>query len=168
MGKFPDAASSLKVLEEEEAKGIFCKYNEEGLIHSIWTGVTPYVVGMCNCDHDCDAYKGYIEMRGAPGSFFTAAGTGFPPNITATVTINSVALGTVPTDGNGDLSFILSTANTDEGAYVVTASVNPTASARFILDADDPVRPQEGEGPIFEVPAGVAFTEFVFLPIIMR
>ena len=107
-------------------------------------------------------------MRGAPGSFFTATGTGFPSNITATVTINSVALGTVPTDGNGDFAFILSTANADEGAYVVTASVNPTASARFILDADEPVRPQEGDSTIFEVPAGIAFTKFVFLPIIMR
>ena len=65
MGKFPDAASSLKALEKEEAKVILRKYDEEGLIHSIWTRVTPYVVGMCNCDHDCDAYKGSIEMRGA-------------------------------------------------------------------------------------------------------
>jgi len=40
-------------------------------MHSIWTGITPYVIGMCNCDRDCGAYKGYIEMRGAP-SFFRA------------------------------------------------------------------------------------------------
>ena len=86
----------------------------------------------------------------------------------ATVSINSVALGTVLTDENGDFAFILSTAKADEGAYVVTASVNPAASARFILDADSSIRSQEGESPIFEVPAGIAFTEFVFLPIIMR
>jgi len=71
LGKFPDAASSLEVLEKDEAKAIFRKYDEEGLMHSIWTGVTPYVVGMCNCDRDCGAYKGYVEMRGAP-SFFRA------------------------------------------------------------------------------------------------
>ena len=65
MGKFPDAASSLEVLDKEEAKVIFRKYDEEGMIHSTRTGVTPYVVGMCNCDYDCDACKGYIEMRGA-------------------------------------------------------------------------------------------------------
>ena len=105
-------------------------------------------------------------MRGIQCIFFTATGTGFTSNITAIVTINNVALGTVPTDGNGDLSFILSTANADEGGYVVTASVNPTASARFTLDADEPVRPLEGESPIFEVPAGIAFTEFFFLPIL--
>jgi len=71
LGKFPDAASSLEVLDKEEAKSIFRQYDEEGLMHSIWTGVTPYVIGMCNCDRDCGAYKGYIEMRGAP-SFFRA------------------------------------------------------------------------------------------------
>lgn len=69
LGKFPDAASSLEVLDKEEAKRIFRQYDEEGLIHSIWTGVTPYVVGMCNCDRDCGAYKGYIEKRGAPYFF---------------------------------------------------------------------------------------------------
>lgn len=71
LGKFPDAASSLEVLDKDEAKRIFRHYDEEGLVHSIWTGVTPYVIGICNCDHDCTAYKGYIEMRGAP-SFFRA------------------------------------------------------------------------------------------------
>ncbi len=71
LGRFPDAASSLEVLDKDQAKRIFRQYDEEGLMHSIWTGVTPYVVGMCNCDRDCAAYKRYIEMRGAP-SFFRA------------------------------------------------------------------------------------------------
>jgi ferredoxin len=71
LGVFPDAASSLEVLEKDEAKAIFRAYDEEGLMHSVWTGTTPYVVGLCNCDHDCMAYKGYIEMRGAP-TFFRA------------------------------------------------------------------------------------------------
>ncbi len=71
LGKFPDAASSLEVLDKDQAKRIFRRYDEEGLMHSIWTGVTPYVVGMCNCDRDCMAYKRYIEMRGAP-CFFRA------------------------------------------------------------------------------------------------
>ena len=71
LGRFPDAASSLEVLDKEEAKRIFREYDEEGLVHSIWTGVTPYVIGLCNCDRDCMAYKGYIEKGGAP-SFFRA------------------------------------------------------------------------------------------------
>jgi len=69
LGKYPDAVSSLEVLDKEEAKKIFRSYDEEGLIHSIWTGMTPYVIGLCNCDRDCGAYKGYIEMRGSPGFF---------------------------------------------------------------------------------------------------
>jgi ferredoxin len=71
LGAFPDAASSLEVLEKEEAKRIFREFDEEGLMHSIWTGVTPYVLGICNCDRDCAAYRGYIEKRGVP-SFFRA------------------------------------------------------------------------------------------------
>ncbi len=67
----PDASSSLEVLDKEEAKRIIREYDQEGLIHSIWTGVTPYVIGLCNCDRDCMAYKGYIEMRGVP-TFFRA------------------------------------------------------------------------------------------------
>lgn len=70
-GKYPDSASSLEVLDKDEAKKIIRAYDEEGLMHSVWTGVTPYVIGICNCDRDCLAYKGYVEMRGAP-SFFRA------------------------------------------------------------------------------------------------
>lgn len=69
LGKFPDAAASLEVLDKKDAKRLFRKFDTEGLMHSIWTGVTPYVIGMCNCDRDCGAYKGYIEMRGSQHFF---------------------------------------------------------------------------------------------------
>jgi Pyruvate/2-oxoacid:ferredoxin oxidoreductase delta subunit len=69
LGKYPDAASSLEVLEKEEAKGILRAYDDEGLMHTIWTGITPYVIGICNCDRDCGAYKGYIERKGSLGFF---------------------------------------------------------------------------------------------------
>jgi len=71
LGKFPDSAFSLEVLDKQETKKIIRKYDEEGLIHSIWTGVTPYIVGICNCDRDCLAYRGYIENDGLP-IFFRA------------------------------------------------------------------------------------------------
>jgi ferredoxin len=67
--KFPDAASSLEVLDKEEAKRIFRKYDEEGMIHMIYTAVTPYVMCLCNCDRDCSNYKKYIGNRGAPRFF---------------------------------------------------------------------------------------------------
>jgi ferredoxin len=71
MGKYPDAASSLEVLDKEEAKRILHKFDEEGLIHSVWTSVTPYVGGLCNCDHDCLMYRSNIE-KGTGTSIFRA------------------------------------------------------------------------------------------------
>jgi ferredoxin len=70
LGEYPDAASSLEVLDKEEAKRIVREYDEEGLMHSVWTHVTPYVGGLCNCDRDCMAYNGYVEGR--TPSFFRA------------------------------------------------------------------------------------------------
>lgn len=64
-GKFPEADSSLETLGTDEAKRLIRGYDEEGLMHSVWTGVTPFVVGVCNCDHDCGAYKWMIEKRAA-------------------------------------------------------------------------------------------------------
>lgn len=71
MGKYPEASSSLEVLDKDEAKKIFRAFDKEGLIHSIWTGITPYVLGICNCDQDCLAYRYYIQKDGTP-TFFRA------------------------------------------------------------------------------------------------
>jgi len=68
---FPDLASSFEVLSKDEAKSALRAYDREGLMHSAWTGVTPCVVGICNCDRDCGAYRSYIEQRGMP-IFFRA------------------------------------------------------------------------------------------------
>lgn len=66
LGKYPDASSSLEVLEKAEAKKLFRSYDEEGLIHSIWTDITPLVGGLCNCDRDCLNYDDYIFKGGYP------------------------------------------------------------------------------------------------------
>jgi hypothetical protein len=105
---------------------------------------------------------------GAPGSFFTVTGTGFPENNTAVISANGQELGSVSSDVDGAFMFLLSTADADEGLYFVTASVNPSATVSFTLDSDEPLRPQEGDGSIFNIPAGIAFTESIFLPIILR
>lgn len=60
-------SGAFEVLSRAEAVRIIRDYDTEGLVHTIWTGVTPFVIGLCNCDHDCMAYRGYIEERGAPG-----------------------------------------------------------------------------------------------------
>lgn len=77
-------------------------------------------------------------------------------------------LGTVPTDGNGDFELLLTTGNADEGYYILTASVDTSASVNFTLDAALPTRPQEGSGRVFDVPAGIAYTEQLFLRIVIN
>ena len=71
LGKFPDSSACLEVIEKDEAISLIRKFDEEGLMHSVWSGVTPYVSGLCNCDGDCEAYGSYIRDRGRP-SFFRA------------------------------------------------------------------------------------------------
>lgn len=105
---------------------------------------------------------------GAPGSFFTLNGSDFPPDEVATVTVNGYELGTVQVGGDGTYSFVLSTTEADEGYYSLTASVNPSAAVQFVLDAKEPLWPQEGMGPVINVPAGIAHTELGFLPAILR
>jgi len=69
LGQYPDSSASLEVLGKDEALKIIRKFDEEGLMHSVWTGVTPFVIGVCNCDADCGAYRGYIRNRGVPDFF---------------------------------------------------------------------------------------------------
>jgi len=71
LGNYPEASASLEVLGKEQAKKYFRVFDEEGLIHSVWTGLTPYVVGLCNCDRDCFPYRQQIEEGGSQ-EFFRA------------------------------------------------------------------------------------------------
>ena len=105
--------------------------------------------------------------NGKPGSFFTVEGANYPVNDMATITINGITLGTVPTDPSGNLLFLLNTVEADEGEYIVTADVNPSSSVRFVLDSSKRTRPQERQGTIFVVPKGIT-THFVYIPLILR
>ena len=103
---------------------------------------------------------------GRPGSFFTIEGANYPISSAVTITVNGQVMGVVPTDADGDLLFLLNTAQADLGPYIVTASVNPGSAARFVLDASKPLRQQAGQGPIFDVPGGLV--RHVHLPLILR
>jgi ferredoxin len=63
LGSFPESKVSLEVLTHADAQKAIRKYDDEGLVHSIWTGVTPYVIGICNCDHDCGALRSYFDWN---------------------------------------------------------------------------------------------------------
>jgi uncharacterized delta-60 repeat protein len=106
---------------------------------------------------------------GKPGSLLTLTGSDFPPNSQAMIVVNGSTLtSTLAVDGFGGFVFLLDTSQADVGRYFVTATANPSATADFVLDLNAPLRPQEGSGPILNVPSGIAFTRLVYLPLVQR
>jgi ferredoxin len=64
----PDT-SGLEDLTKEEALENFRQYEKEGLCHTVWTFVTPFIGGICNCDRaDCLAMQATIT-NGFPVMF---------------------------------------------------------------------------------------------------
>ena len=64
----PDT-SGLEELTKEEALEDFRQYEKEGLCHTIWTFVTPFIGGICNCDRsDCGAMQ-ITVTEGIPRMF---------------------------------------------------------------------------------------------------
>lgn len=57
LGDFSEVRASLEVLTPLRAKELLREFDQEGLVHSIWTFKTPFIGGICNCDQDCMAYK---------------------------------------------------------------------------------------------------------------
>ncbi|MCJ7642922.1 MAG: 4Fe-4S ferredoxin [Candidatus Aminicenantes bacterium] len=53
----PDT-SGLEPLTKEQALAAFREHEKQGLCHSVWTFVAPFIGGICNCDRtDCLALK---------------------------------------------------------------------------------------------------------------
>jgi ferredoxin len=64
----PDT-SGLEELTKEEALENFRQYEKEGLCHTVWTFVAPFIGGICNCDRsDCGAMQGTVT-EGIPSMF---------------------------------------------------------------------------------------------------
>jgi NAD-dependent dihydropyrimidine dehydrogenase PreA subunit len=56
----PDTAG-LETLTREDALEAFAEHEKEGLCHSVWTFVAPFIGGVCNCDRsDCMAMRATI------------------------------------------------------------------------------------------------------------
>jgi len=61
--------SGLEKLSKEEALNNFRQYEKEGLCHTVWTYLTPFVVGICNCDRsDCGGLQAAV-VKGMPMMF---------------------------------------------------------------------------------------------------
>jgi alpha-tubulin suppressor-like RCC1 family protein len=123
--------------------------------------------------------------NGQPGSYFTLAGWNFPPGAQAALSINGQAITTTITvNQTGSFIFFLSTSLAEPGGYAITLSINPSgglsldnslaapgsyvATTSFFLADDAPLRPQEGGGLTFLVPAGIALHNFMYLPVVTR
>jgi len=104
--------------------------------------------------------------NGMQGSYFTLQGKNFDPNTPVTVLVNGHEIGMVLSDSLGNVEFVLSTENADNGKYVVSAVANVKWSVSFRLGADYPLRPLEGSGTILIIPGGIAIDNFQYLPVI--
>ena len=120
---------------------------------------------------------------GAPGSFFNITGAGYPANSQAVISINGVDLGTVDIEADGSFSLTLATALTSkDGTYRVTVTLNllaagqspqntttnPLATVQYQLDANAPLRTQEGSLPVQSVPDDIAPFHLIYLPLVIR
>jgi len=115
-----------------------------------------------------DPFLDLNHTSGQPGSFFTFTGSNFPMNTAGTVSVNGVQLGLITTDAAGGFIFLIDSTSADEGNYQLTVVVDAVSqTASFTLDAGAPLQPQDGSGPIFLLPSGIAL-HTVFLPVIRQ
>lgn len=64
----PDTAG-LEKLSKDEALASLREHEKEGLCHTVWTFITPFIGGICNCDRsDCMAMRATVTYR-APVMF---------------------------------------------------------------------------------------------------
>lgn len=59
---WPELNANLETLSRVETKELLRDFDKKGLVHSIWTFKTPYIGAICNCDHDCLAYKIQVSL----------------------------------------------------------------------------------------------------------
>ena len=59
----PDTAG-LETLSKDEALASLREHEKEGLCHTVWTFIAPFIGGICNCDRtDCFAMRSTVTYR---------------------------------------------------------------------------------------------------------
>lgn len=115
---------------------------------------------------------------GAPNSFFSIQGNGFPNNSPIQVDLSGTSFKTEKTvlsDENGNVSFILNTVHMPAGVYTITlyyqsiqqSSINQareplTASLSITIDPSAPLRDKEDDGQ------EISAYQFIYLPAIVK
>jgi len=58
-GQWPDYSREMDVVSSEDAKKAFRKFDEGGLVHTVWSYGSPFIGALCNCTPmDCLSMKG--------------------------------------------------------------------------------------------------------------
>jgi ferredoxin len=61
--RHPDFSADLETLGRDEAKEAIRKLDKNGLVHSVWTFISPHIGGICNCSaNDCVALKSRMRI----------------------------------------------------------------------------------------------------------
>jgi hypothetical protein len=103
--------------------------------------------------------------QGAVGSFFQVTGTNFFPNQPVSLFINGHLLtDTMIADATGGINFQLDAAAADVGYYMVMAEYGVRRVVQIEVNNAAPVIASNGNTPIFAIPAGMGYTDQVFLP----
>lgn len=105
--------------------------------------------------------------NGAPGSAFLFQGAGYPASQLATVFVNGIAVGSLPTNASGEAAFVIQTHPLDAlGSYQISLATDANASATvpITLDNGSVVPPPSG----FDGPTIALDHTNTFLPIIRR
>lgn len=102
------------------------------------------------------------------GSTLTLIGSGLPYSSTQPLVINGTALTeTIQVNPSGELIVYLATQAADNGAYQLQVGNPPIATTSVFLQALAPLRPAEGGGITYAIPAGISqpISE-LYLPVV--
>jgi ferredoxin len=74
-------AKGLEAITRQEALAAFREHEKDGLCHSVWTFIAPYIGGICNCDRqDCLAMRTTVTY-GVPIMFRAEYVAGVDPDL---------------------------------------------------------------------------------------
>jgi Tol biopolymer transport system component len=103
-----------------------------------------------------------------PGATLLLNGSHFTPDEVATVSINEHQMGSWLTGQDGSLVLALLTGDADPGAYHVAVQVNQSRQAVQFVLLPGSITGTPATAPTLEVPPGIAFDHFAYLPVIGR